>query len=177
MKKSIFAAAIIAVSMSMAHASDFGVDAGVNVTGYTGTGGGYASSATNGGSMAQGNVNGTGVSAQFSSNDGGGYAGAGAAVGADGVLTYTTGGSHASNVSAGFTAGQAGGTTAGAVGTDFASEAWGNFATAGFGGTISVGFGSFGGNGNNGNNGNGGHNHGWGDHSAGNGNGHNNGNH
>ena len=147
MKKFLIAASLFAASLGLAQASGFGGSLGAEgqVTGWAGTGGGYASSATNGGSMAQGNVNKTGFSAQFTANEGGGYSSAGAAVGKDGVVTYTGGGSHAANVSAGFTVGQAGGTTAGAVGTDFASEAWGDFQTGGFGASIEIGgWGDFG---------------------------------
>lgn len=147
MKKTILTIVLSVASIGVASASGFGAGAiagiGADISGYVGTGGGYASSATMGGSMAQGNVNGTGISAQFTANDGAGYAGAGAAVNQEGVVTYTTGGSHAANVSAGFTAGQAGGATAGAVGTDFSSEAWGAFDTgaAGFTAVIGAGFG------------------------------------
>lgn len=150
MKKTILAIALSVASIGVASASGFGAGAiagiGADISGYVGTGGGYASSATTGGSMAQGNVNGTGISAQFTANDGAGYSAAGASIGRDSVVTYTAGGSHAANVSAGFTAGQAQGNTTGAVGTDFSSEAWGAFDTgaAGFTAVIGAGFGSFG---------------------------------
>lgn len=148
MKKAIITASLaLTLPFGIAQASGFGagIGAGVgaDVSGYVGTGSGYAETATQGGSMAAGKVNGTGLSAQFTSNEGGGYSSAGAAVNRDGVVTYTAGGSHAANVSAGFTAGSAIGETAGAVGTDFSSEAFGNFETgaAGFTAVIGAGFG------------------------------------
>lgn len=147
LKKAIATSVLSLTAVAAAHASGFSAIGGIGaeVSGYVGKGGGYAATATQGGSMASGNVNGTGLSAQFTSNEGGGYAGAGANIGRDGVVTYTTGGSYANNVSTGYTAGQAQGSTAGAVGTDFSAEAWGNFETRSFGIEAVVGgFGSFG---------------------------------
>lgn len=145
-KKTLLSVALLAASGSVALASGFGF--GGQVESWSGSTGGYASSATTGGSMAQGNVNNTGLSAQFTANEGGGYANASAHHGGNEVVTYSGGGSHAANVSAGFTAGQAGGATAGAVGTDFSSEAWGSFETGFAGAHLEVwsGFGNFGGN-------------------------------
>lgn len=129
MKKVITIAALFVASTGLATASGFGANLGGQIDSWSGGTSGYASSATTGGSMAQGNVNNTGVSAQFTANEGSGHSYAGAAVGQGDVVTYSGGGSHAANVSAGFTAGQAGGSTAGAVGTDFKSEAFGSFET------------------------------------------------
>lgn len=147
MKKVIVSAALFFGSVGLASASGFGANLGVGgqLETWGGSTGGYASSATNGGSMAQGNVNGTGFSAQFTANEGAGHSYAGAGVGHGEVVTYSGGGSYASNVSAGFTAGQAGGTTAGAVGTDFSSEAWGNFESGMAGAHLDVwgGFGTW----------------------------------
>lgn len=147
-KKFALTAALFFACIGIASATEFGagIGASIDVSGYTGTGGGYASSATVGGSMAQGNVNGTGLSTQFTSNQGGGYAGAGSTIGRDSVVTYTTGGSTSQNVSVGYTTGQAGGTASGGVGTDYSSNAWGSVNTAGYGASIgaSVGFGTFG---------------------------------
>lgn len=92
MKKTLFSLAISFCLASVASASGFGAGGSIDVSGYTGTGGGYASTATNGGSMAQGNVNGTGYSAQFTSNAGSGYAGAATSVGNSGVVTHSFGG-------------------------------------------------------------------------------------
>lgn len=135
----LLAAATLAfASVAAAHAASFGasLQAGYGVTGYTGSGGGYAESATVGGSQASTGNYGTGYAVQFSSNDGYGYAGAGAAVTPTGTTTYTTGGSDSFAQSGGFTAGNGYGNTAGGVGTDFSSKSWGSFATSGFGGSF-----------------------------------------
>lgn len=139
MKKVLIASAVLFGSMSVASATGFTGSA----SGHVGTGGGYASSVTMGGSMAQGNVNNTGFSAQVSSNDGAAHSFAGATVTHDGVTTYTSGGSHASNVSDGFTSGQAGGSTAGAAANDYTAESWGSFQTIGVGFTGFAGFTGF----------------------------------
>lgn len=147
LKKALLSVAVLAASTSVALASGFGgnLNIGGQVDAWSGSTSGYASSATNGGSMAQGNVNKTGFSAQFTANDGAGHAYSGANVSHGDAVTYSGGGSHAANVSAGFTAGQAGGSTAGAVGTDFKSEAFGNFEAHQVGANLDVwgGFGTW----------------------------------
>lgn len=145
--KRIFLSLALSAATSIAMASGFtgNLNIGADVSNYTGSAGGYSQAAIVGGSMAQGNVNNTGISAQFTSNEGLGMSGAGAAIGREGVVTYTAGVSQTSNVSGGFTAGRAAGSTAGAVGVDFTADAWGGFETNFTAIDVNVnGFGQFG---------------------------------
>src|SRR5690606_19215361 len=106
MRKSILiAAAALALSLSagVSHAAG-GFAAGIiggeyAGTSYSGAAGGYGQSATTGGSMAQTENYGTGLSLQHSSNDGYGYAGAGGFTGAEGSVSYTVGGSGSNAIS------------------------------------------------------------------------------
>lgn len=134
MKKLVVASLLFASTVGLAVAGgNFSGGFGIGVGGHAGSGSSYANSATVGGSMAQGNVNHTGVSSQHTQNSGGGFASAGVGIDSHGVSTYTDGSSYANNSSLGFTAGQAGGSTGGGVGTDYSAEAYGSFDTVDLG--------------------------------------------
>jgi len=145
MKKTIGSALVSLAMLGTTSAAGLGVgvNAGLDMSTYSGNGSGYASSATTGGGMASTTTNHTGLSVQHSSNQGGNYATAGVLAGPKEVTTYTSGGTTNTALSGGFTTGSATGTTAGAVGNDYSSKAFASFQTSNFGGTLG-GFGTIG---------------------------------
>lgn len=131
-RKTIITLAGLTLSTA-ALAQGAGIGIGIGAGGYAGQAQGYTESATTGGGMSQTASYGTGVSAQFTTNQGSAYAGAGGVITSEGVTSYTSGGSTSYGVSGGFVAGNGSGQSAGAVGQDFSSSAHGSWATAGFG--------------------------------------------
>lgn len=138
----LIAAAVVGLSLSAGVSQAAGGFAAGIIGGeyagqsYSGSATGYGQSATTGGSMAQTENYGTGLSLQHSSNDGYGYAGAGGFTGPEGSVSYTAGGSGSNAVSGGFSTGNGYGETAGGVGTDYSANSWSNFETGGFGGSF-----------------------------------------
>lgn len=132
-KVSLGIASLFISGAALAGGYGAGIGAGIVGGGYAGSTGGYAESATVGGSQATTGNYGTGLAVQFSSNEGAGYAAAGGHISPDGVTTYTAGGSSSYANSGGFALGNGYGETAGGVGTDYSANAWGSFQSAGFG--------------------------------------------